>query len=67
MPVYNIIYGYAGWNTTGNTLGSAISAGICRYIGEKMNSFNLNEFKKLLLVRLANDWAYQAIVRQNIR
>lgn len=63
----NNIYGYAGWNTTGNTLGSAISMGICRYIAQNMKSFNLNEFKKLLLIRLADDWAYQSIVRQKIR
>jgi len=61
------IYGYAGWNTTGNTLGSVISTGISRYIAEQTNNFDAENFKKLLLIRLADDWAYQTIVRQIIR
>jgi len=63
----NKIYGYAGWNTTGNTLGSVISIGISRFIAEKTENFDLNNFKKTLLVRLGDDWAYQTIVRQKIR
>ena len=65
--IINKIYGYAGWNTTGNTLGSVISIGISRFIAEKTENFELNNFKKTLLVRLADDWAYQTIVRQKIR
>jgi hypothetical protein len=61
------LYGYAGWNTTGNTLGSSISTGISRYLAQKTNNFNLENFKKLLLIRLSDDWAYQAVVRQKIR
>jgi hypothetical protein len=65
--IINKIYGYAGWNTTGNTLGSVISIGISRFIAEKTGNFELNNFKKTLLVRLSDDWAYQTIVRQEIR
>lgn len=61
------LYGYAGWNTTGNTLGTAISMGISKYIAQKDDKFNTNRFKNLLLIRLADDWAYQSIVRQEIR
>lgn len=61
------IYGYAGWNTTGNTLGSVISTGISRLIAEKTGNFEINNFKKSLLIRLGDDWAYQTIVRQKIR
>lgn len=61
------LYGYAGWNTTGNTLGSAISTGISRYIAEELNSFDTENFKKLFLIRLADDWAYQSVIRQKIR
>jgi len=63
----NKIYGYAGWNTTGNTLGSVISIGISRFIAEKTGNFDLNNFKKTLLVRLCDDWAYQTVIRQKIR
>lgn len=61
------LYGYAGWNTTGNTLGSVISMAISRFIAVKYNAFDYNKFMRLMLIRLSDDWAYQAIVRQSIR
>lgn len=61
------IYAYAAWNTTGNTLGSAISSGLSRYFAEKNQNLNFENYKKLLLIRLADDWAYQTVVRQKIR
>jgi hypothetical protein len=64
---FSNIYAYAGWNTTGNTLGTAISTGIMRYLAEKTDDFIDENFKKLLLIRLADDWAYQTIARQKIR
>lgn len=67
VPIISKIYGYAGWNTTGNTIGSVISIGISRFIAEKTDKFNLTEFKKTLLTRLSDDWAYQTVVRQKIR
>jgi hypothetical protein len=63
----NKVYAYSGWNTTGNTLGSAISIGLSRYFAEKTESFNIDIFKKLILVRLGEDWAYQTVVRQKLR
>ena len=62
-----MLYGYAGWNTTGNTLGSAISTGIIKYLAIQDNTYNEDAFKKLLMVRIADDWAYQTVVRQKIR
>lgn len=67
VPIIHKIYGYAGWNTTGNTIGSVISIGISRFIAEKTDNFNLAEYKKTLLTRLSDDWAYQTVVRQKIR
>jgi len=66
---YNIskIYGYAGWNTTGNTLGSVISTGISRFIAEKTKNILIDNFKKVLLVRFSDDWLYQTIIRQKLR
>lgn len=68
VPELSKIYAYAGWNTTGNTLGSAISAGISRFVAENSgNGFDMNNFKKFMLIRLSEDWAYQTIVRQKVR
>ena len=56
-------YGYAGWNTTGNTLGSVISGALTYYKAQKPDK---NAFNKLQTVRLLEDWAYQANVRTKI-
>lgn len=56
--------GYAGWNTTGNTLGSALSAAINFYLSRNVDVEN---FKRLQAVRLLDDWAYQANIRKIIR
>ncbi|MDR7416363.1 MAG: DUF4127 family protein [Armatimonadota bacterium] len=50
---------YAGWNTAGNTLGSGLGLGVATLLGT-------NPLPRLeaLLVRLAEDWLYQARVRQ---
>lgn len=57
-------YGYSGWNTSANTLGSLICAGVVRHFAK---DFNEEEFKKLQLIRLLDDWAYQANLRQEIK
>ncbi len=57
-------YGYSAWNTSANTLGSLICAGIVRFFAKK---YNENEFKKLQFIRFADDWAYQANVRQILK
>ena len=57
-------YGYAAWNTCSNTIGSALSIGINRWLAEKEERFNLQEFKKCLITRFLDDYAYQAIIRK---
>lgn len=54
---------YSGWNTTGNTSGSALALGIARWSNALDSSEN---FKRALFVRLADDWAYQANVRPRL-
>ena len=54
------IIGYAGWNTTGNTLGSVIAIACATFFGKK----NLN---KALFTRFTDDWAYQANVRSKLK
>lgn len=53
-------YGYAGWNTSANTLGSLLAGVKVRFNAEK---YNEEAFKKLQMVRFLDDWAYQANVR----
>ncbi len=57
-------YGYSAWNTTGNTLGSAIASALT-YYGAKIP--NKHAFCMLQLTRFLDDWAYQANVRGHIR
>ena len=57
-------YGYSGWNTTGNTLGSAIAVALT-YFGAKQK--NQKIFRKIQIIRFLDDWAYQANVRAKIR
>jgi hypothetical protein len=57
---------YAGWNTSGNTLGTAIALG---FLGSKMvNSKSLNlQYKKLLFARFIEDWVYMIEGREQVR
>lgn len=56
--------GYAAWNTTGNTLGSAISCAIFKYLSKSEDD---KAFKKLQAVRFLDDWAYQANLRKKFK
>ncbi|MCD7740424.1 MAG: DUF4127 family protein, partial [Candidatus Gastranaerophilales bacterium] len=60
----NEFYGYCAWNTTGNTVGSAIAAALTYYGAKFPNS---SAFKALQITRFLDDWAYQANVRAQIR
>lgn len=61
------LYGFAGWNTPGNTLGSALSMGVVRWLAERQQSFDAEAFDKLLYIRFADDWLYQSNARQGLR
>lgn len=60
-------YGYAGYNTSANTLGCAILAAVTKFKAQKNKTYNENAFKKLQLTRFLDDWAYQAISRKKVR
>lgn len=64
---FDNLYGYSGWNTASNTIGSSLSMGIMRVHAEKENIVNRQAFKKILLVRFIEDWAYQSVVRQTLK
>lgn len=60
------LYGYAGWNTASNSIGSAISMGLVKIIAEKEGNINKLAHKRLLITRFAEDWAYQALIRKKL-
>lgn len=61
---FNNFYGYSAWNTTANTLGSLLCAGIVRFFAK---DYNQDAFKKLQMIRFLDDWGYQANVRQFLK
>lgn len=56
----NNFYGYAGWNTSANTVGSLLAGVKVRWNAGK---YNEAAFKRLQIIRFLEDWAYQANVR----
>lgn len=57
-------YGYTAWNTTGNTLGSAICTALTKYLARDVDN---TAFKKLQMIRFLDDWAYQGKIRQKMK
>ncbi len=53
-------YGYAGWNTSANTIGSLLAGVKVRW---NTGKYNEAAFKRLQMIRFLDDWAYQANVR----
>lgn len=60
---WELCYGYSGWNTCSNSTGTALAYGINRWISEKNKTFNRDQFKKSLLIRFLDDYAYQTKIR----
>jgi hypothetical protein len=61
------LIGFAGWNTTGNSAGAALSMGVANwYHGQTTGASSNDALKKSLFIRFADDWAYQALVRKNL-
>ena len=54
---------YAAWNTTANTTGSLLCLAKVVYGAALLDT---SAYEKLLMIRLLDDWAYQANVRQMI-
>ena len=59
----NNFYVSSAWNTSANTLGSLLCAAKVKFFAKK---YNENAFKHLQAIRLLDDWAYQANVRQTL-
>lgn len=59
-------YGYSGWNTSANTIGSLLAGIKAKWNAIKNGTYNEQAFKKLQAIRFLDDWAYQANVRGQI-
>lgn len=61
---FKTFYGYSGWNTSANTLGSLICAAVVRFFAKE---YSEEAFKRVQMIRFLDDWAYQANVRQALK
>lgn len=63
------MWGYAGWNTSGNTFGSGLAIGVARWFATRKNvppEQADRALKQCLFVRFADDWAYQTQIRKQL-
>ncbi len=61
------IWSYAAWNTTGNTIGSALSVGTaCLHALSTTGQLDERLHKSMMFLRFMDDWAYQTQVRPEI-
>ena len=63
------LWAYAGWNTTANTVGSALAMGVARWFAQQNNIPQRlcdDALKQCLFTRFADDFAYQTKVRPTL-
>lgn len=56
---------YGAWNTAGNTIGTALAQGVASAWAANKNEFAAQQ--RFLLHRFIEDWAYQHVVREDVR
>lgn len=61
------LYGYAAWNTGGNTVGTALAMATCRLWAERHGRYHPDAFHQLLAIRLLDDGLYQPTVRRHLQ
>jgi Protein of unknown function (DUF4127) len=66
IPLADLV-AYAGWNTPGNSIGTALATGAVIAWAQQNGCFNREAHQKLLLKRFLDDWLYQAEVRGVLR
>jgi hypothetical protein len=64
--VLGALAAYGGWNTAGNTIGSVAAALVSRIVATKRDTHDEFAEQRLLLHRLLEDVAYQAVVRTEL-
>lgn len=57
---------YGGWNTAGNSLGSVVAAAAATQLGQAMGTLDASAAHAMLLHRLIDDYAYQAVLRPGL-
>jgi hypothetical protein len=54
---------FASWNTTANTIGTAVPAAIATLVGRKTQGFDETAHAQFMLDRYADDYAFHGFVR----
>lgn len=57
---------YSGWNTAGNSIGTALAHGSLYSYYHKRKNFNQTAHLTALLTRISEDWLYQTAIRRSI-
>lgn len=59
--------GFAGWNTAGNTIGTAAASLVAALAGRAMGSYDARAADRLRRLRLIEDAAYMSVARARLR
>ena len=57
---------FGGWNTAGNAIGSVVAALQSTVVAGRLGRLDAAAARRLVLHRLMEDWAYQAVVRTRL-
>ncbi len=59
--------GLAGWNTAGNSVGSALAHGLAVVLGEREGTLDSEAHTVLMHQRLVEDWGWMSVARAQVR
>lgn len=62
----SVLAAYAGWNTAGNTIGTALAHGSVFAVGSQMGILDRTAHLEFLTERILDDFVYQRIVREEL-
>jgi hypothetical protein len=65
--VLGSVSAYAGWNTAGNTLGTAAAHLLAVVAGHRLGTYDAEAHRALLTRRLVEDWAWMSVQRPALR